>query len=98
MSQTENLRKEIEGLLSDAQNYLTIAKTKKGKEAQNFEAMLAWEFAIKARDKSRKLRENGEYYESVNRRVQIILDEAKEFPLSRREKESEYEAGDVAGG
>jgi hypothetical protein len=95
------LQKEIESLLNDAENYLMHAKTKKGKEMKNFEAMLAWEYAIKAKDKSKHMKHEEEFYRSVNRRAEIILDELKKLQLSLREKsfeERKYEEGDVAGG
>jgi hypothetical protein len=87
-------------LLNDAENYLTYAKSK-GKEMRNFEAMLALEFAIKAKDKSKKLRHKEEFFEHVNRRIDIILDEVKKLPAPLRRKspeETKYEEGDVAGG
>jgi hypothetical protein len=97
----ENLIREIESLLNDAESYLTYAKSKKGKNGKNFEAMLAWEYAIKAKDKSKKMKHEEEFYESVNRRAEIILDELKKLPFPLREKspeERKYEEGDVAGG
>ena len=68
---------------------------------KDFEAMLAWEYAIKAKDKIKKMKHREEFYESVIRRAEIILDEIKKLPFSLREKSSEerkYEEGDVAGG
>jgi len=98
----ENIvQKEVESLLNDAENYLMHAKAKKGKETKNFEAMLAWEYAVKVKDKSKHLKHKEEFYQNVNRRTEIILDELKKLPLSFREKspeERKYEEGDVAGG
>ncbi len=99
----ENIvQKEVESLLNDAENYLMHAKAKKGKETKNFEAMLAWEYVVKAKGKSKQLKHKEEFYQSVNRRAEIILDELKKLPLSLlREKspeERKYEEGDVAGG
>ena len=96
------LQKEIESLLNDAENYLMNAKAKKGKAVKNFEAILALEYATKARDKSKALNNNEEFYANVSRRVEIILGELKKLPLSLQ-RESSYEArkydeGDVAGG
>lgn len=96
----ESLRKEIESLLNEAENYLKIARSKKGKEMQNFEAMLALEYSVKVKEKSRKFREDEEFFKRVNRLADTILDEARRFPLVRKKssEESEYEEGDVAGG
>lgn len=96
------LQKEIESLLNDAENYLMDAKAKKGKDVKNFEAILALEYAIKARDKSKALKNREEFYANVSRRVETMLGELKKLPLSlQRESSSEerkYEEGDVAGG
>jgi hypothetical protein len=98
----KQLEKEIENLLSEAENYLMQAKAKKGKDVQNFEGMLAYEYAIKAKNKSVTLRHKEEFYENVGRRVQRIFDELKQLPLTlqrqKSEEERKYEEGDVAGG
>lgn len=96
------LQKEIESLLNDAENYLVNAKAKKGKNVKNFEAILALEYAIKARNKSKALKNREEFYANVSRKVEIILEELKKLPLSlQRESSTEerkYDEGDVAGG
>lgn len=100
--QDEMLQKQIEGMLEDAENYLAYAKSKKDKHIQNFEAMLAFEYAVKARDRSAKFRHEKEaFYDSVKRRADSILEEVKKLPVTFRQKkheEDDYEAGDVAGG
>lgn len=97
-----SLQKEIESLLNDAENYLMDAKAKKGKDVKNFEAILALEYAIKARDRSKALRDREELYANVNRKVETILGELKKLPLSlqreRSYEERKYDEGDVAGG
>ncbi|MFQ5940309.1 MAG: hypothetical protein ACE5KA_01230 [Nitrososphaerales archaeon] len=96
------LKKEIETLLKDAENFLMHAKTRKGKDTKNFEAMLAWEYAIKVKNKSTSLKHLKVFYEGANRRTEIILDELKNLGLSfqreRSYEERKYDEGDVAGG
>ncbi|MEM2759307.1 MAG: hypothetical protein QXU32_01320 [Nitrososphaerales archaeon] len=97
----ENLmRKEIESLLNNAENYLVLAKFKKRKDVKNFEGILALEYAIKAKEKCKTLRHDEEFYESITKRIEIIFDELNKLPLSTGEKshETKYEEGDVAGG
>lgn len=98
----EPARKEVETLLEEAENYLVQAKTRMGNDVKNFAAVLAFEYATKARDRSKTLRQDEEFYEDANRRVEAVLEEIRKLPLSlQREKSSkevEYEQGDVAGG
>jgi len=101
MSEKE-VEREIESLLNAAENYLWRAKANKEKEEQNFEGMLALEYAKKAKDSSRKLTHVKEFFENANRRADAVLDElAKlEITFTRRKspEEMRYEEGDVGGG
>lgn len=98
----KEIQREIEGLLEAAENYLWRAKVNKEKEVENFESMLALEYAMKAKDKSGKLMHAKEFYEIANKRADKVLDELENLRITFRKRKSpeemEYEEGDVGGG
>jgi hypothetical protein len=101
MSEKE-MEREIEELLKTAEDYLWRAKVNKSKNSQNFEIMLALEYATKARDKSKHLMHVKEFYDNANRRAEVVLDELSKlqstFTRRKSPEEMKYEEGDIGGG
>ncbi|MFY3741026.1 MAG: hypothetical protein HMLIMOIP_001473 [Candidatus Nitrosomirales archaeon] len=62
-------------MLKTAEDYLWRAKINKSKDSQNFEVMLALEYAAKARDKSKHLIHMKEFYDNANKRADLVIDE-----------------------
>jgi len=98
----KDMEKEIEELLKTAEDYLWRAKVNKSKDLQNFEVVLALEYATKAKDKSKYLIHLKEFYDKANKRADIMLDELSKlgttFARRKSYEEMKYEEGDVGGG
>jgi len=96
------VEREIEELLKAAEDYLWRAKANKSKDSQNFEVVLALEYAAKAKDKSQHLMHMKEFYDNTNRRADVVLDELSKlqttFTRRKSYEEMRYEEGDVGGG
>ncbi|HLE34784.1 MAG TPA: hypothetical protein VI698_02735 [Nitrososphaerales archaeon] len=60
----------------------------KSKDSQNFEVMLALEYATKARDKAKQLMHVKEFYDNANRRADLLLDELSKLDYVFSQKES----------
>lgn len=68
----KDIAREVEELLRTAEDYLWRAKVNKSKDSQNFEVMLALEYATKTRDKSKQLIHIKEFYDNTNRRADFF--------------------------
>ncbi len=62
----KEIEREVEELLKTVENYLWRAKVNKSKDSQNFEVVLALEYATEARDKSSQLIHMKEFYDNAN--------------------------------
>ncbi len=98
----KDAEREIEELLKAAEDYLWRAKASKSKDSQNFEVVLAQEYAVKAKDKTQHLMHMKEFYDSANRRADVVLDELSKlgitFARRKSHEEMKYEEGGIGGG